>query len=299
MDYINQSQVNMSDQHAVLSLQNINSSILDINNYKETDYLGNMSLKKSFDVFKYYLNGDFGVSLYKHQKVIDIILEKSLFSLKFSFIYFIFLFFFSVLLSVISIIYYQKSIYKIINILSVFFNNIPTYVLAISFIFFFSDGGVLPLFNIKNTNEIQNITHISSYNYYVLPIFLILLSGVSRMSLMFTQSLKTESQKNYVSQAYLKSLSRKEVIIKHMLKNRIIIFAPYLLKHFIDMLFSSAFIIEIIFSLDGLASLSFEAAITRDYPLIIGSLLFYSFIALLFNFFADLVVINSDKAVKM
>ena len=44
---------------------------------------------------------------------------------------------------------------------------------------------------------------------------------------------------------------------------------------FIGVFFGGSLIIETIFSLDGLGRLGFEAALTRDYPVMFGTLLFF------------------------
>lgn len=300
-DYINQSQRDFDQQNFGLSTHNMPLANDDnIGQFNNKNLLKHKKVKGSFHLFKNYIKGNFGESIYKHQKVINLIIEKSFFSFCFTLIYFILMCLFSLFLSILKSIYYHSKIYKWLNTVLITLNHIPTYVLAISLIFLFAEGGLFPIFKIRHlTSEIQNNSILFSYNYYILPLLILLISGVSRISLMFTQNINNESNKSYVLQAYLKGLSRKEVIIQHVIKNKLITFIPYLLKHFIDTLFSSTFMIEIIFSLDGLASLSFEAAITRDYPLIIGCLFFYSFVALLFNFFSDLLIMKNDIRIKM
>ena len=46
------------------------------------------------------------------------------------------------------------------------------------------------------------------------------------------------------------------------------------------MLFTGALLIEVIFSLDGLGLLGFEAAINRDYPMMFGTLYIYTLLGL-------------------
>jgi len=47
--------------------------------------------------------------------------------------------------------------------------------------------------------------------------------------------------------------------------------------------------VEVIFSLDGLGLLGFEAAINRDYPLMFGTLYFFTLIGLLLNLIGDMM----------
>ena len=58
---------------------------------------------------------------------------------------------------------------------------------------------------------------------------------------------------------------------------------------FISILFTGALLTEIIFSLDGLGLLGFEAAINRDYPVMFGSLYFFTLLGLVMNLIGDVM----------
>ena len=66
---------------------------------------------------------------------------------------------------------------------------------------------------------------------------------------------------------------------------------------FIGILFTGSFLIEIIFSLDGLGLLSFESIISRDYPVIFGSLFVFTLLGLVLNLIGDLVYILVDPRI--
>ena len=63
------------------------------------------------------------------------------------------------------------------------------------------------------------------------------------------------------------------------------------------MLFTGSVLIEIIFSLDGLGLLGFEAAFSRDYPLMFGTLFFFSLLGLLMNLIGDLMYTIVDPRI--
>ena len=56
----------------------------------------------------------------------------------------------------------------------------------------------------------------------------------------------------------------------------------------ISMLFTGSLLIEVIFSLDGLGLLGFEAIMTRDYPVVFASLYIFALLGLLLNLISDL-----------
>ena len=66
---------------------------------------------------------------------------------------------------------------------------------------------------------------------------------------------------------------------------------------FISILFTGSLLIEVIFSLDGLGLLGFEAAIGRDYPVIFGTLFIYTLIGLLLKLLSDLAYVIIDPRI--
>ena len=66
---------------------------------------------------------------------------------------------------------------------------------------------------------------------------------------------------------------------------------------FISILFTGSLFIEIIFSLDGLGLLGFEAALNRDYPVMFGSLYFFSLLGLLMSLVGDLMYMVIDPRI--
>ena len=66
---------------------------------------------------------------------------------------------------------------------------------------------------------------------------------------------------------------------------------------FVGILFTGALLIEVIFSLDGLGLLGFEAAINRDYPVMFGALYVYTVAGLLLNIVTDLTYVAIDPRI--
>ena len=66
---------------------------------------------------------------------------------------------------------------------------------------------------------------------------------------------------------------------------------------FIGMLFTGALLVEIIFSLDGLGLLGFEAAIRRDYPVMFGTLYIFTLLGLMMQLVGDLTYTLVDPRI--
>ena len=65
----------------------------------------------------------------------------------------------------------------------------------------------------------------------------------------------------------------------------------------VSILFTSNLLIEQIFNLDGLGLLSFEAALNRDYPVLLGSLFIFSLIGLIANLLRDVTYTLVDPRI--
>jgi microcin C transport system permease protein len=66
---------------------------------------------------------------------------------------------------------------------------------------------------------------------------------------------------------------------------------------FISVLFTSSLLIEVIFSLDGLGLLGYEALINRDYPIVFGTLFIGSLLGLIFGLISDIMYTIIDPRI--
>jgi microcin C transport system permease protein len=78
------------------------------------------------------------------------------------------------------------------------------------------------------------------------------------------------------------------VLYGHVFRNAMLLVIAGFPAALIEILFTSSVLIEVIFSLDGLGLLGFEATTNRDYPVIFGTLYIFSLIGLLLNLISDL-----------
>ena len=85
-----------------------------------------------------------------------------------------------------------------------------------------------------------------------------------------------EINKQYVTTARAKGLTKRRVLYGHVFRNAMLLVVAGFPAAFVGILFTGALLIEVIFSLDGLGLLGFEAAINRDYPIMFGTLYIYT-----------------------
>jgi microcin C transport system permease protein len=106
-----------------------------------------------------------------------------------------------------------------------------------------------------------------------------------------------EINKQYVATARAKGLTRHRVLYGHVFRNAMLIVVAGFPGAFVGILFTSALLIEVIFSLDGLGLLGFEAAVNRDYPVMFGTLYLYTLLGLLLGIVTDLTYVVIDPRI--
>jgi len=65
----------------------------------------------------------------------------------------------------------------------------------------------------------------------------------------------------------------------------------------VSLFFTGSLLIEVIFSLDGLGLLGFEAALNRDYPVIFGTLYIFTLMGLVLKLISDITYVLVDPRI--
>ena len=66
---------------------------------------------------------------------------------------------------------------------------------------------------------------------------------------------------------------------------------------FVAIFFTQSLLVEVIFSLDGMGLLSYEAIIKRDYPILFGTVFCFTLIGLVMHLVGDLVYVLVDPRI--
>jgi microcin C transport system permease protein len=121
--------------------------------------------------------------------------------------------------------------------------------------------------------------------------------GFAGLTMLTKNSFLEEIGKRYVVTARAKGLPRRRVLYGHVFRNAMLIVVAGFPAAFVGILFTGALLIEVIFSLDGLGLLGFEAAINRDYPIMFGTLYIYTLIGLVLNLVSDVTYVLIDPRI--
>jgi oligopeptide transport system permease protein len=105
------------------------------------------------------------------------------------------------------------------------------------------------------------------------------------------------SRQDYVRTARAKGLVERVVLVRHILRNSLIpvvtVAGPEL-----AFLISGSFIIENLFNIPGIGRLFVQGVFARDYPLIMGSILFYAFAVAIINLLVDILYAAIDPRIR-
>jgi microcin C transport system permease protein len=107
-----------------------------------------------------------------------------------------------------------------------------------------------------------------------------------------------EIRKQYVVTARAKGLDERQVLWKHVFRNALIPIITGFPSAFIGAFFTGSLLIETLFSLDGLGLLSYDSVIRRDYPVVMGTLYFFTLLGLFTKLISDLCYVWVDPRVK-
>ena len=123
------------------------------------------------------------------------------------------------------------------------------------------------------------------------------IGGFASLTMLTKNSFLDEINKQYVLTARAKGVSEQKVLYGQGFRNAMRIVISGFPAAFINILFTSSLLIEVIFSLDGLGLLGFEAALGRDYPVVFGSLYIFTLIGLLLRLVSDLTYVLIDPRI--
>jgi microcin C transport system permease protein len=180
---------------------------------------------------------------------------------------------------------------------------IPGFLFAILLIILFAGGSFLKIFPLRGlVSEDWNLfpwyLKILDYIWHlILPITANVIAGFATLTIFTKNSFLEEINKQYVTTARAKGLGDTKILYGHVFRNAMLIIIAGFPSAFIGVLFTSSLLIEVIFSLDGLGLLGFEALINRDYPVIFGTLFIGSLIGLTLNLVSDLMYMFIDPRI--
>ncbi|MEE9317912.1 MAG: microcin C ABC transporter permease YejB [Rhodospirillales bacterium] len=177
----------------------------------------------------------------------------------------------------------------------IFGNAVPSFLFAILLIVLFAGPSYFDWFPLRgltspNFDSLSLWGKITDYFWHMaLPLISMIIGGFAGLTMLTKNSFLEEINKQYVTTARSKGLEERRVLYGHVFRNAMLIIVAGFPAAFIGILFTGVMLIEIIFSLDGLGLLGFEAALKRDYPVMFGTLYFFTLLGLVMGIIGDIM----------
>lgn len=180
---------------------------------------------------------------------------------------------------------------------------IPGFLFAILLLVLFAGGRYFQIFPLRGLTsdgfaDMTFLQQVGDYFWHItLPVLASTISAFATLTLLTKNSFLDEIKKHYVMTAKAKGLSEGRVMYGHVFRNAMLIVIAGFPAVFVGVFFGGSLIIETIFSLDGLGRLAFEAAVSRDYPVIFGTLFVFGLIGLAVGILSDLMYVWIDPRI--
>jgi microcin C transport system permease protein len=250
-----------------------------------------------------YLVFDFGQSYFRDQRVVDLVIDKMPVSISLGLWTTLITYLISIPLGIRKAVR-DGSRFDVWTSAAVIVGYaIPGFLFAVLLIVLFAGGRYFTWFPLRgltsdNWATLSTGQQILDYFWHItLPVTALVIGSFATLTMLTKNSFIEEINKQYVITARAKGLSEGRVLYGHVFRNAMLIVIAGFPSAFISVLFTGALLIEVIFSLDGLGLLGFEAAINRDYPIMFATLYFFTLLGLLMNLVGDLTYVAVDPRI--
>ncbi|HVR52390.1 MAG TPA: ABC transporter permease subunit [Pseudorhodoferax sp.] len=258
--------------------------------------------ERFWQMLKSFAQFDLGQSFYQRKGVWELIKEKLPVSISLGLWTFFISYFIAVPLGVAKAVRAGSRFDFVTTLLVLVGYAIPGFVLGVALLVIF--GGQLQWFPLRgltssNWEQLSWGARIVDYLWHItLPVTAMVLGSFAVTAMLTKNAFLEEIRKQYVLTARAKGLDERRVLWKHVFRNALIPIITGFPAAFIGAFFTGSLLIETLFSLDGLGLLSYESVIRRDYPVVLGTLFFFTLIGLVTKLLSDLSYVLVDPRVK-
>ncbi|MCI5130850.1 MAG: ABC transporter permease subunit [Candidatus Electrothrix sp. EH2] len=261
-------------------------------------------MQRFFSMMGSYLVFDFGESYYHQKGVAELVISKLPVSMSLGLWTFLIVYSVCIPLGIRKAVQDGSRFDVITSTIILVGYAVPGFVLGILLIVLFGGGSFWNIFPLRgimsdNWSELTVIGKILDYLWHmVLPITSSAVGSLAVMTMLTKNSFLEEIRKQYVMTARAKGLGDNQVLYRHVFRNAIIPIITGFPGSFITAFFTGALLIETIFSLDGMGLLAYNSVLNRDYPVVLGTLYFFTLIGLISRLLTDLSYVWVDPRIS-
>jgi microcin C transport system permease protein len=250
-----------------------------------------------------YLRFDFGESFFRSRSVISLVIDKMPVSISLGLWTTLLVYIICIPLGIAKAVRDGSRFDVWTSAVVIVGNAIPSFLFAILLIVVFAGGRYFAWFPLRglvsdNFADLSLWGKIVDYAWHMtLPIASLVISGFAGLTMLTKNSFLDQINQQYVTTARAKGLSERRVLYGHVFRNAMLIVIAGFPGAFLSILFTGSLLTEVIFSLDGLGLLGFEAAINRDYPVMFGTLYILTLMGLATKIVQDLTYVLVDPRI--
>jgi microcin C transport system permease protein len=260
-------------------------------------------LTRFTDMVGGYLRFDFGRSFFRDQTVLQLVLQKMPVSISLGLWSTLLVYLVSIPLGISKAVRDGSHFDVASSAVVLVGYAVPSFLFAILLVVLFAGGSFFQWFPLRGlTSEGSGDwswpARVADYAWHmVLPTIAVVASGFASLTMLTKNCFLEEIRKQYTVTARAKGAGEKRVLYGHVFRNAMLLIVAGFPQAFIGILFTSALLVEIVFSLDGIGLLGFQSAIQRDYPVMFGTLYIFTLLGLLMQIIGDMLYTVVDPRI--
>ncbi len=259
--------------------------------------------ERFFKMCRDFLRFDLGRSYYRNESVARLIVEKLPVSVSLGVWSTLCIYLVSIPLGIRKAVRDGSRFDAWTSVLVVAGNAVPGFLFGIVLVILFAGGRYWQLFPLRGLVSdhwatLSPLGKVLDYAWHmVLPVTTMSIGGFAGLAMLTKNSFLDQIRQQYVLTAYAKGCSERRVLYGHVFRNAMLIVIAGFPSTLILTLFTGSVLVEVIFSLDGLGLLGFEAAMKRDYPVMMGTLYIFELLTLLLGLLNDILYTVVDPRI--
>ena len=259
--------------------------------------------QRYFDMLWNYIRFDFGDSLFRGGSVMSLVKQSLPVSISLGLWSTLIIYLVSIPLGIRKAVHNGSRFDTWSSTLIIIGYAIPAFLFAIMLIVLFAGGSYWDWFPLRglvssNFSSLPWYDKITDYFWHItLPVLATVIGGFASLTMLTKNSFLDEVRKQYVVTARAKGLDDKKILYRHVFRNAMLLVIAGFPATFISMFFTGSLLIEVMFSLNGLGLLGYDAILQRDYPVMFGTLYIFTLLGLLLNIISDITYTLVDPRI--
>lgn len=263
------------------------------------------AVERFFIMMGDYLRFDFGESFFHSESVVELVVERMPVSITLGLWTTLIAYLISIPLGIRKAVRDGSPFDTVTSGIVIVAYAIPGFLFAVMLLVLFAGGRYLQLFPLRGLTSPADVWDtlnwferiLDYFHHIALPVLAQTIGAFATLTLLTKNSFLDEIKKQYVLTAKAKGLSENRVLYGHVFRNAMLIIIAGFPGLFVGVFFGGSLIIETIFSLDGLGRLAFDAAVSRNYPVMFGTLYAFGLISLVVGILSDLMYVLIDPRI--